>query len=245
MSPEILACITGEPGEVPAHEDLAVLAERLRARTGRLAASRNLARPHPEIRKLLERDEEIRRRRVINRSYFLKPQFDDRFERRRLRILNAIFIGIARLDGSSRLRGDHAREISVRVSECTVTFDLDRQEPTRGRGASTGKSSSRLCLALKDVQAPDGVRTSWQDEDGARLESQLTEVVVGIAVVAEHIRQQLALQMAASERKRLEEGKSAGWKGKKKTRCKGYPRHRKAQGLKRCGPTPHYGMKPN
>jgi hypothetical protein len=85
-----------------------------------------------------------------------------------------------------------------------VTFDLDREEPTRGRGASTGKRSSRLCLVLKDVQAANGVRASWQDEDQARLESQLTEVVVGIAVAAEHIRQQLAAQIAASERKRLE-----------------------------------------
>ena len=72
-----------------------VIAE-VRAGVGRVTVPKVMHRPHRLIAKLLEADEERRRKAATERYIFSwdQPQFDSPFEKRRLRLLNAIFTAL-------------------------------------------------------------------------------------------------------------------------------------------------------
>ncbi len=79
-------------------EELDLLAQRLRAEIRKVAVPKTLKNPHPQIARVLREDEH--RQTQYGNSMFassLGAVFADRFERRRLVILNALFLALARL----------------------------------------------------------------------------------------------------------------------------------------------------
>ena len=193
--------------------DLEVLPERFRHRLGRVSVPRDLSNPHRDIKKLLDKDDEYRRRMATERWYFWKPKFETPIERRRLRILDGIFKAVCRTGGSGSIRGDNARELSVQIGDHSIGFTLDRPQVERRRQLVAADDGNRLSIALTHMNPPAGVRVQWQDEDGARLESQIGEIIVGMAIAAEHFQRQWAAQMRAWEQERREEEE---WEAKKR-----------------------------
>ncbi|MGE3148208.1 hypothetical protein [Pseudorhodoplanes sp.] len=63
---------------------------------------RDLMQGDPAIVKLLQRDESIRQKMATGSYYFDRRLFESAFERRRLRILNAIFLAFARTGSGGR-----------------------------------------------------------------------------------------------------------------------------------------------
>jgi hypothetical protein len=55
------------------------------------------------------------------------------------RLLNALFLAVARCGGRPKVRGDRALEISLTVHQTTVVLTLDR--PKLGRRGSDGDDS--------------------------------------------------------------------------------------------------------
>ncbi|MGJ0393560.1 MAG: hypothetical protein ACR650_12620 [Methylocystis sp.] len=189
-------------------EDVAVLTERFAKRLGQVSVPRNLGRAHPLIEKLLAKDEEIRQKKATERFYWREPQFETPFERRRLRILTAIFSAFAKVGCSSWLRGDGARELCVKVGNVAIMFTLDR--PTNRRGdrfrhpPSENTSAETLVLSIEAYQPPPGVTLAWKDEKDSPLEDRMTEVVLGMAIAAEHLHRESVKRHLAWERERRE-----------------------------------------
>jgi len=168
-------------------ESIDEVAERIRKSVGAVRLSRSLEKPHSQIAQLLEDDERKRQKHQTSPYSWNEPQFDSAFERRRLRILNSLFVALARLGSKATTRGGKARDLSVRVGEQYVSFALDR--PTTGAGSrqrarSNAQQPSQMRLEISGSSAP-GLRLAWEDTPETSLTDHLSEIVVSLLVAGE------------------------------------------------------------
>ena len=210
---ELRSRLKGEPGMACQENDtLEVRTERLRKRLGTVTVPRNFSRVHPAIDVLLKKDEKLRQE-AANSPYrfpWNQPKFVAPFERRRLLFLNGVFLGFEKVGGRAWLRGTDAREHAIYMGDFSVHFTLEkvghgRNGSGRSSPSAASKAPERMYLSVSDHGAPPGVKVRWQDEEGNPLEKQLTEVIVGMAVAAEHLQLQWLEQQAAWERERRAE----------------------------------------
>jgi hypothetical protein len=157
---------------------------------GSVVVPKTLTHTHSAIQKLLHRDETRRKRQSADPSFMGAPVFESPTERRRLRILNALFLALERCGGSPWTRGSDARELGVLIGDVLVSFKLDRIQ-TRGSSPSTcapegkGNSYDGLRLELERWSLSMAEPPSWADSKGVQLESILTEICVEMLVSAE------------------------------------------------------------
>lgn len=168
-------------------EDIALVRDRVRKIIGKVSVARALTALHPAIQRLIAEDE-ARRQRRANASFSFSweaPVFDSPFEQRRLRLLNALFLAVARCGGKPNVGGREAREISITVHQTSVPISLDR--PSAGRkGAGAGAAArDQLRLAIRAGFNSDPERASWQDGEGSRLERFIQEIAVEVVTSAE------------------------------------------------------------
>ena len=148
-------------------EEMSSVRQRVIKLVGKVTCPRLGATTHPLIAKLLAIDEE----QANNRWY--EPRYASPLARRRLKILNALFLTLRRVGCSpsmttSRYEPDH-REAYVSVGSADVAFKLaEVTSKKRGRDAPEPEKP-RLYLSLLSV--PDGfdIRTDWEvDRPGFR-----------------------------------------------------------------------------
>lgn len=185
---ELLGPLT-DPPEFP--EDIALVRDRIGKAIGTVQVGRVLTIKHPAVSKLLAQDD-ARREKQKTATYVFsweKPVFDTPFEQRRLRLLNALFLAVARCGGKAEVRGAEAREITITVHQTAVFFTLDRPKVTR-RGAAqgfhpTGSKSDPLRLAITEGYQREEERAAWQDSADGPLERLMAEIAVEIVTAAE------------------------------------------------------------
>jgi hypothetical protein len=146
---------------------------------------------HPTIDRLLKEDEK-RRAKQLTDPYPMswdKPLFDNPFERRRLRILNSLFLAVAKMNGKASVCAREAREIRISFFEQHLHLTLDRPKRSNRHAQvlnTTGESSdSRLCLSILSGFGSGTVLAFWQDDDAQKLEVHMTDVAVQIILTAE------------------------------------------------------------
>lgn len=173
-------------------EDISQLTARVRGMVGKVTVPKNLARPHAIIARLLEEDER-RREAQRNSSYaysWNNPLFDSPIERRRLRILNAIFLALARCNTRPYMQGRELKELQVQVGHQRISYVLERV-PSRvrapkGEGADAEKRRpERLRLRLLSSDRRSTGAQSWEDKEGAVLEDQIADIVTSLIVAGE------------------------------------------------------------
>lgn len=189
LTDELAGEETPSPPAFP--EDIADLATRVRKMVGKATVPKTLIKPHTMIARLLEEDE---RRREKQRSspYAVSwddPVFGSPFERRRLRLLNAMFLVLARCGMKPSVRGREARELSAQVGLTHVSFMLDRvtkrRQPAQ-TGSSQDKSSpEKLRFQIASWTGATDIRKSWEDSDDSPIEGQLENIVVELIVAGE------------------------------------------------------------
>lgn len=143
------------------------------------------------------REDEKRREKQRNSSYpssWDDPFYDSPLERRRLSILNALFLALQRcackpssLSRPSPVKGD-VQEFSVLIGDQHVSFTLDPIEEKRGaKESAIAKSSApeRLQLEIRTFPSSPLPRHHWQDEGETQLEDQLGEIAIALLVCAE------------------------------------------------------------
>jgi hypothetical protein len=186
LKPEHRERFSGEPGIESAPEDIDVLAARFRQRLGKVTMPRDLMQGDPAIVKLLQRDEALRQKMATSSYYFDKPLFESAFERRRLRILNAIFLAFARTGGGGgHFRDREAREVSIWGS-ASVSIELDTPKRSNGRNQEGAENEKKLMLTALAGQRFSNVVSNWTDDEHGKLEDKLTDIVVGLATISEH-----------------------------------------------------------
>jgi hypothetical protein len=171
-------------------EPLDAVQARIAKIIGRVSVARDYRIWHPAVDRLLKADD-MRRQKQASSSFHFSwddPIFDSSFERRRLRILNALLIAVARMSGRSEIRGREGREISITFHQQAVAITLDRPKPKSQRGQQTDtvsdKLESRLRLAVLTSSGSEKERIGWSDDD-RKLESRLTDIAIQVVLTAE------------------------------------------------------------
>jgi hypothetical protein len=218
LPPELKARITGELGIEGEPESIDVLTERFRKRLGRVTLSRDLTRADPAIAKLLNRDEAIRQKMASSSFYWGKPLFESSYERRRLRILNSIFLAFAKVGGGSAyIRDREAREISISgPAGVSITLDSPKKRQARNRRSDDADTKDKLELRAEVGRHHPDTISNWIDDDAGKLEDKLTEIVIGLAIVSERESRRWQAEMAEWQRKREDEEAEARRKAKEK-----------------------------
>ncbi len=175
-------------------DDIEDVASRVRKTVRRVPVLRIPDRAHHHIQRLLDEYEARRQKQLQSRypSSWDKPLFADRFEKRRLRILNAIITALAKAGMKPYIRGQDGRELGVQVNDTTVCYTLDATSqksdpyaPCRRSAIETRGPSNKLRCAIERGGYPSGTRLSWEDTDKEKLESHLTDIVVKMIVSGE------------------------------------------------------------
>jgi hypothetical protein len=116
------------------------------------------------------------------------PLFDAPIERRRLRILNTLFLATTEMNGQPTISGREARSIHLTFYQQHVGIRLDRPKRPGHRGRAdqgADPSNTKLCLSILESLGSDKERFSWQDDEGSRLESRLAEIAIQLILTAE------------------------------------------------------------
>ncbi len=168
-------------------ESVEALRERARKSLGTVKFSRSLDHPHKDIAKLLAEDE--RRRVEVQKSayYWNKPRFDAPQAQRRLRILNVLFLALAKLGAKSETRGE-ATEARFCVGHVPLELALKPVSKNGSRTSQVEPSSPTNPPFVLSASAWNGKETvlhEWRDNDSLKLEQQLTDISVELLVLAE------------------------------------------------------------
>ena len=182
--------LSAEPQKPSFDQSIELVAEFCRKLVGRIKSS-NLEHPHKLVQQLL--DEDHRRREELEGktyvSFWNRPKFDDAFEQRRLRLLDAVFQALERCGFKPSIRGGDARELSVKVNDTFVSFTLDSETQKGDRSGNmtveSRGSSQRMQFEIRGYDDPDEGRRCWKDEPRKRLEKQLSDIVSSLVLAAE------------------------------------------------------------
>lgn len=181
-------------GELPPRpefsEPLEVVLERARKQAGSAVLPRSLANPHAHVARLLAEDEERRKQAETQRYPIHSPKFDTPAAKRRLRLINAIFVGLSRAGCRPSCRGDEAEELFVVVGDQVVAFSVMPIRRARRTDRIFGPEDTQARLPLRiAVTAPQeycgSVTSEWKDSETEPLEDRLHDVVVHLLVFGE------------------------------------------------------------
>ena len=92
------------------------------------------------------------------------------------------------MNGKPGFYGHEAREchISFYQQHVRVTLDQPKQSSRRGNvTTSSGSKDGKLSLSIHEGPNTETALRAWQDSDGVKLETQMTEVAVEIVLIAE------------------------------------------------------------
>lgn len=170
-------------------EPLAEVTARVRTMVKKVIVPRGFDKMHPLVARLLD-EHERQQTTVVPTTYSFKPptsRIDPSSERRRLRIMNGLFLAAQRCGCMPWVRERENRETGIRVGQQNVTFILEAvsQRPTAAT-TKTARSKLRLSIPEWDLEtwgAKPG--KSWSDAGDMSLEDLLTEITVELIAAGE------------------------------------------------------------
>jgi hypothetical protein len=172
--------------------------DRIAHAIGKVTVPRDIRASHPGIDRLLAEDEKRRQKQLSSPYPFSwdAPLFDAPLERRRLRILNSLFLAAAKLGGKPTIRGREARDIHLTFHHQHVglTLDLPKSRTARGRGPDRATPADQLCLAVLVGPGSQEVRSFWTDDEQGTLEARMTDIAVDVVLTAELQRRKSAVR---------------------------------------------------
>lgn len=157
--------------------------ERIAKAIGKIKVPREVRVWHPAIQRLLNEDEERRRRQPLRP--WEKPLFDAALDRRRLRLLNSLFVATDKFNGKpSRERDTNKTIIGFYRYGVTIVF-APTKRPNRGPTPKDKPLDNDLTLSiLEGFHSALEVR-SWSDSAEQKLENQLAGIATEIVLYAE------------------------------------------------------------
>ena len=181
---ELLCPLPGPPG-FP--EPIEEVRDRIAKTIGAVSVPRDVRVWAGPIERLLREDEK-RREKQRNSPYsssWDKPIFDSPFERRRLRILNALSTATAKMHGQLYIHGKEGRTVGFSVVDQTVSIRLDipvkrgREDPSAVWSPRPDHADMTLTIGEQ------GSERQWSDDAQGKIEAKLAEIATEIIVSAE------------------------------------------------------------
>lgn len=173
-----------EPEPPSFDEPIETVRERAAKQIGQVKRQKDFASPHPAIAKLLA-DDHVRRSKAANAPYRLawsEPLFSSPFERRRLKVLNSLFLPLAKAGAKPSVNDDEARHINVDVGAERVSVKLDHPDAKPDREGRYKTREGFADVLRLSIQGTDG---AWSDTVEEPLEAYLSEIAVEIMTAGE------------------------------------------------------------
>jgi hypothetical protein len=212
LSPAAPMSSTGPFASPLVPEDLEELRAVETKAIGRATVPKSLEAAHRGLRELLSKEARRREKVANSRWHWDEPKFDNPVARRRLRILNGIFLALSKRghDGNAYER-DGEIHASVTVGDTHLGIDIGIHGKHRMiriagymRPAPDLPASTPLMVRLDPTFDGKAVET-WCDDQQGKLEDKLVEIVAGIIVAGEaRFRRSLREAEEQAERQRLE-----------------------------------------
>jgi hypothetical protein len=170
-------------------ETLEDMHARIVKMVGKVTYPRTNAKTHPIIQTFLTQDEARAREYVKNPYDWYKPHYDTPVEKRRLRLLNAIFLA-AHSHGykpsMSTSQYEHAnRTASIMVGSQSVEFELKPIKPKGRHNNESSRKQQPLELTIQGANKESATKQYWCDTDDARLELCLTDILIELIMTGE------------------------------------------------------------
>lgn len=204
--------------EIPPPPEFRETLEELRLRVARLvgkvACLKGLERTHRVVAALLEEDKaRIQKQNSASyQSFYDQPFFASPYERRRLKLLNSIFLALAKLGITAHAKGKNPKDFTIDVGDSSVMFRLDDPRAKADRESWRPSSDARrpasdpLQLTVSwHLETIEGLRLVWSDNKEAVIETLLQEIVVELVAVGEMQLRAAELQHHAWRVKRKED----------------------------------------
>ena len=159
---------------------------------GSVSAPKTLDRPHKGLVQLLKKEQQRREKFAASCWSWDQPRLDTPLDKRRLRILNAVFLALAKRGHDGDAYEDreeiHARAI-VGNTYMGVDITIVGKHQTvlvhgYKRPAPGLPPSTPLALQL-NIDFDRKTIVSWQDDDQGKLEAKIAEIAAGIIVAGE------------------------------------------------------------
>ncbi|MCB1650695.1 MAG: hypothetical protein KDI46_01450 [Alphaproteobacteria bacterium] len=195
----------------PSMEEVRREAEKIVAKA---SFPKSMSSPHRLIGTLLAEDEKRREkcRTTPYASLWDQPYFNSPFEKRRLRILNALFIGISKCGMKPECDRKRARSTLIVVGEQTVFFTLDsvnvgkdQHEHEERYSFKARGDKDRMVLRLGNYYTKRGDAKSWEDTEDRKIEDCFKEIAAEIIVAAEQYYRDRELELYEWRVQRREE----------------------------------------
>lgn len=161
---------------------------RIIKQVGKVPRVRDLSSPTAVVRKLIEADAKRRIKYQASSFGWDPPIFDSPFEQRRLRVLDALASGLSRQGAKMDVTGKTGRDLRVKIGDQWLAFSLDhpKAKPDRwGEHQVQAGPAGPLKFELKPRWDEGVPRRVWADEEGRKLEDQLTEIVAAALLTGE------------------------------------------------------------
>lgn len=161
---------------------------RVIKQVGKVLRVRDLSSPTAVVRKLIDADSKRRVKYQASSFSWDLPIFDSPFEQRRLRVLDALAAGLSRQSAKMDVTGKTGRDLRVKVGDQWLPFSLDHPaaKPDRwGEHQVQAGPVAPLKFELKPRWDEGVPRRVWADEEGSKLEDQLTEIVAAVLLTGE------------------------------------------------------------
>lgn len=195
--------------EVP--EDL----EELRAKELKAISSakvpKTLELVHPALKPILAKESNRRQKTVEHSWHWDTPKFDGALDQRKLRLLNGIFLALAKRGHGGDVH-ETDDEIHVRLkigdTQIGVTIDIVGKHRTvsgrrQTRPAPDLPATTPLSLRIKPG-FDNEIGETWQDDVDGKLESKIASIAAGLIVAGEaKFRRQLREDEKQAEQDRL------------------------------------------
>lgn len=142
---------------------------------------------HSLVARLLGEDE-TRKQKQMKADYPVwdSPKFDTAFDRRRLRLLNAILVAAVRCGMKPWLHDKNAREAGIHVGKQPVCFVLEHVGAGRGQSVrSRRQRRERLRLRITSNPKLEGIPLAWEDAADDIVEHHREDILVSLIVAGE------------------------------------------------------------
>jgi hypothetical protein len=168
-------------------EDMAIVRDRVREQVGCVEVPTTWDGAHSEVRRLKRTDagRQERQRRTSVLFPWESPRFDSALGQRQLRILNAIFLGVARAGGKGQVGGGDRLETTIVAHGTSVAFRLTRVALEAKKSKPITDRTDRLRLSILDVHGTNPERIAWEDSEQVALETLITDIAVELITTAE------------------------------------------------------------
>ncbi len=202
--------LTSLPPPPGFEESVEAVRERITKAIGKLTVPREIRDYHCAIQRLLKEDE-VRRQKQLATSYPMSwddPLFDTSFERRRLRILNTLFLATLKMNGKPTISRD-GRAVQVTFFQQHVFISLDRIKPQLKPGSKPADlKDPQMSLSIVQGYGSDKERIAWRDDESGKLEGRIAEIAIEVVLTAELLHRDSALrhyQWCAERKAELED----------------------------------------